>query len=70
MIAAIYARKKRGDSMKPESTLYHPKYRNAQGAWVRSPWQAVQRAAADALRKREAPEAAPRDWTTTDESPR
>jgi hypothetical protein len=36
-----------------------------------SPWAAVQqRAALDALLKRNAPEALPRDWTATDESPR
>jgi hypothetical protein len=43
---------------------------HAGAAWARSPWEAVQRAAVDALRKRESPEAAPRDWTTTDDSPR
>jgi len=39
---------------------------DAGSAWARSPWEA----AADALRKREAPEPAPRDWTLIDESPR
>jgi len=39
-------------------------------AWALSPWEAVQRAAADALRSRETPEPAPRNWTTVDESPR
>jgi len=36
-------------------------------AWARSPWEAVQRAAADALRKHEAPEPGPRDWSATDD---
>jgi hypothetical protein len=39
-------------------------------AWARSPWEAVQRAAADELSRREAPEPASTDWTTTDDSPR
>ena len=39
-------------------------------AWALSPWEAVQRAAGDAPRKRERGEAAPRDWTISDESPR
>jgi hypothetical protein len=43
---------------------------DAGSAWAPSPWEAVQRAAADALRGCEAPEPAPRDWTLTDESPR
>ena len=43
---------------------------HAGAAWARRPWEAVQRAAVDALRKLESPDPAPRDWTTTDESPR
>ena len=39
-------------------------------AWARSPWETVQRAALDALLKRDAPEASPRDWTAADESRR
>jgi hypothetical protein len=42
---------------------------HAGSAWALSPWQAVQRAAADALRKLAATDAVPRDWTTTDDSP-
>jgi hypothetical protein len=42
----------------------------AGSAWALSPWEAVQRAAGDAPRKRERGEAAPRDWTISDESPR
>jgi hypothetical protein len=37
---------------------------------ARSPWEAVQCAAADALRTREAREPPTRDWTTIEESPR
>ena len=43
---------------------------DAGSARARSPSEAVQRAAGDALRRRETPEAAPRDWSTVDESPR
>ena len=43
---------------------------HAGSAWARSPWEAVQRAALDALLKRDAPEVPPRNWTPTDESPR
>jgi hypothetical protein len=42
---------------------------HAGSAWARSPWEAAQRAASDALNRREAGEPAPRDWTLTDESP-
>jgi hypothetical protein len=38
--------------------------------WAPSPWEAVQRAAWDALDRLESARPAPRDWTTTDESPR
>jgi hypothetical protein len=53
-----------------QSGFEHSLTSHASAAWVRSPWEAVQRAAGDALRKLESPDAAPRDWTTTDESPR
>jgi hypothetical protein len=39
-------------------------------AWEPTPWRAVQRAASDALRRLGVGEAAPRDWTTVDDSPR
>jgi hypothetical protein len=52
------------------SGFEHSLTADAGSAWAPSPWEAVQRAPADALRKREAPAAAPRDWTLTDESPR
>jgi hypothetical protein len=38
-------------------------------AWAGSPWEAVQRAAGDALYKLRAGEATPRDWTTTNDAP-
>ena len=43
---------------------------HAGAAWAPSPWQAVQQAAADALRRLEVGEQAPRDWSLTDNSPR
>lgn len=43
---------------------------HAGAGWAPSPWEAVQRAASDALDKLRAGEAPPRDWTLTDESPR
>jgi len=52
-----------------QSGFEHSLTSHAGAAWARSPWEAVQRAAADALRSIERPDAAPRDWTTTDESP-
>jgi len=51
------------------SGFEHSLTSHAGGAWARSPWEAVQRAAGDALHKLEAGEPAPRDWTLTDESP-
>ena len=42
---------------------------HAGSAWARSPWEAVQRAAGDALNRLEGGEPAPCDWTGTDESP-
>jgi hypothetical protein len=53
-----------------ETGFEHSLTSHAGVAWARSPWEAVQRAAADALRKREAADPVPLDWTTTDESPR
>jgi len=53
-----------------QSGFEHSLTSHAGAAWARSPWAAVQRAASDALRKLEAPDAAPRDWTATDDSPR
>ena len=41
----------------------------AGSAWAKTPWHAVQRAAAATLDRRELREPA-RDWTTTDDSPR
>jgi len=42
------------------SGFEHSLTADAGSPWARSPWEAVQRAAADALRRREAPEPAPR----------
>jgi hypothetical protein len=42
---------------------------HAGSAWAPNPWSAVQRAAADALARLEATDAATRDWTLTDEAP-
>jgi hypothetical protein len=53
-----------------QSGFEHSLTSHAGAAWARTPWEAVQRAAVDTLRKLESPDAAPRDWTTTDESPR
>ena len=53
-----------------QSGFEHSLTSHAGAAWARSPWEAVQRAAGDALRKLESPDAALHDWTTTDESPR
>ena len=52
------------------SGFEHSLTADAGSAWAPSPWEAVQRAAGDALWRRERGEAAPRDWTITDESPR
>jgi len=43
---------------------------HAGSAWALSPWQAVQRAAGDALYKLQFGKTMPRDWTRTNESPR
>jgi dsRNA-specific ribonuclease len=53
-----------------KSGFEHSLTSHAGAAWARSPWEAVQRAASDALHKLEADEPALRDWTATDESPR
>jgi len=45
-----------------QSGFEHSLTSHAGTAWARSPWAAVQRAAGDALRKLESPDAAPRDW--------
>ena len=52
-----------------QSGFEHSLTSHAGAAWARSPWEAVQRAAGDALHKLEAGEPAPRDWTRADESP-
>ncbi len=52
-----------------QSGFEHSLTSHAGAAWARSPWEAVQRAAEDALRKLESPDAAAHDWATTDESP-
>jgi len=41
---------------------------SAASAFAMSPWEAVQRAAADTLMRLGAPESVERDWTLTDES--
>jgi hypothetical protein len=52
------------------SGFEHSRTPHAGNGWARSPWEAVQRAALDALLKRDAPDSQPRDWTAADESPR
>ena len=52
------------------SGFEHSLTSHAGRAWARSPWEAVQRAGLDALLKIDAADVLPRDWTTTDESPR
>ena len=53
------------------SGFEHSLTSHAGSAWALSPWEAVQRAAGDALAKLEpSGDAAPRDWTADDESPR
>ena len=52
-----------------ESGFEHSLTSHAGAAWARSPWEAVQRTAEDALRKLEAGEPAVRDWTMTNDSP-
>jgi hypothetical protein len=53
-----------------QSGFEHSLTSRAGSAWAPSPWEAVQRAAGDALHRREHGEVAPRDWIITDESPR
>ena len=52
-----------------QSGFEHSLTSHAGAAWARSPWEAVQRAASDALYKLRVGEAAPRDWTTTNDAP-
>src|SRR5213080_4400081 len=51
------------------SGFEHSLTAHAGSARAPSPWQATQRAAADALNRLEAGDTAPRDWTLTDEAP-
>jgi len=53
-----------------ESGFEHSLTSHAGAASGRSPWEAVQRAAAGALRKREAADPVPCDWTAIEDSPR
>ena len=52
-----------------QSGFEHSLTSHAGAAWARSPWEAVQRAASDALYKLRVGESAPRDWTATNDSP-
>jgi len=52
-----------------QSGFEHSLTSHAGAAWARSPWEAVQQAAGDALYKLRAGEAQPRDWTTTNDAP-
>jgi hypothetical protein len=52
------------------SGFEHSLTSHAGAARARSPWEAVQQAARDALAKLESDEATPTDWTLTDETPR
>jgi hypothetical protein len=52
-----------------QSGFEHSLTSHAGTAWARSPWEAVQRAASDALYKLRVGEATPRDWTTTNDAP-
>jgi hypothetical protein len=52
-----------------QSGFEHSLTSHAGAAWARSPWEAVQRAAGDALYKLRTGEAAPRDWTTMNDAP-
>ena len=52
-----------------QSGFEHSLTSHAGAAWARSPWDAVQRAASDALYKLRVGEAGPRDWTTTNDAP-
>jgi len=53
-----------------QSGFEHSLTSHAGAAWSRSPWEAVQRAAGDALYKLQFGESTPRDWIQTYESPR
>ena len=52
------------------SGFEHSLTSHAGSAWAPSPWQAVQLAAGDALRRLEQGDPPLRDWTTARESPR
>jgi hypothetical protein len=52
-----------------QSGFEHSLTSHAGNAWARGPWEAVQRAAGDALYKLREGEVAPRDWTTTNDAP-
>jgi len=52
-----------------QSGFEHSLTSHVGAGWAPSPWRAVQQAARDALAKSETGEAAPRDWTQTNESP-
>ena len=52
------------------SGFEHSLTAHAGTAFAPSPWQAVQKAAGDALDRLHAAEPSPRDWTLTDDAPR
>jgi hypothetical protein len=52
-----------------QSGFEHSLTSHAGAAWARSPWEAVQRAAADALYNLRAGEVTLRDWTTKNDAP-
>src|SRR5262245_10474767 len=52
-----------------QSGFEHSLTSHAGAAWARSPWEAVQQAAHDALAKRDGGDPAPRDWTKTNDAP-
>jgi hypothetical protein len=52
-----------------QSGFEHSLTSHARAAWAPSPWEAVQRAAGDALDSLEVAEPANRDWTGMDDSP-
>jgi hypothetical protein len=51
------------------SGFEHSRSSHVGSAWAPSPWEAVQRAAADALARLEAPEPTSPDWMATDDAP-
>jgi hypothetical protein len=52
-----------------QSGFEHSLTSHAGAAWALSPWEAVQRAAIDALYELRVGEAAPRNWTATNDTP-